>query len=352
MLKSLVRFLIFLVALGVIGYLAFNPLLSWLSSAAMNYTIERLQSPNLTLSNPSFSKVRFDFPKSVIWEDLSMTARVKPRDESGRVLKADLNAKKLILEARELLNGLFVIKADSLNVSQGYLSKGASSAYESIPEALQEGNAIIQLELHSGGFGGIKMQIREFAAEIKRFSEEARTEIPVQFTAKEIIRIRGRSYAVGLRVEQKGKIYSLVANRDDLDAVGRKILAKNQVLTRADIDIIANNPVRAPQLLRIKSRASNEAADACEKNPKVPEHAYRHVLWSYLLAKEFGPDFAKQVTDAHEAPAEEKERGETNQEIHHRRDLANNEIGRRYASLGYSEQEILSRVMTDPRIVR
>lgn len=352
MLKSLIRFLIFLAVVCGLGYLAFNPLLNLLSYKAMNYAIGRPESPNLTLSNPSFRKARFNFPKAVTWEDFGITEMVKPRDDSKRILKAELKAETLTLEAKEFFNGLFVIRAKGLRASQEYLIKGASPAYEETPEALQEGNAVIPLKLNITSLTGIKMQIRNFAAEIRRFSEEAKTAIPIQFSAKELLKIRGNSYAVGLQIEKKGETYCLVADRNDLEVIGGKILAKNQVLTPADIEIIANNPIRAPQLLRIKSKASNEAADAFAQNPKVPEHAYRHVLWSYLLAKEYGADFAKQVTDAHEASTDSEVRKDTSAEVHHKQDLANNEVGRKYATLGYRESDILGHVMTDPLIVR
>ena len=106
MLKSLIKFLIFLTVLCGIGYLAINPLLNWFSYKAMNYTIGLPQNPNLTLSNPSFKKARISFPDTVTWEDFAMTAAVVPPDDSGRMLKAVLNAETLTFEAKEFFNGL------------------------------------------------------------------------------------------------------------------------------------------------------------------------------------------------------------------------------------------------------
>ncbi|MBN1567765.1 MAG: hypothetical protein JXA73_07945 [Acidobacteria bacterium] len=352
MLKSFIRFLIFLAVLCGIGYLAFHPFLNWLSAKAMNYTVARLQSPNLVLSDPSFRDAGFIFPNTLVWKDFGMTARIKPRDASQRILRAKVKAETLVLEAEEFFSGLFVIHVKGLRVTQEYISKSASPAYEDSPEELQEGIATARFRLDMTGFSGIKMQIRNFAAEMKKFTEEAKTAIPVQLSAKEILKVRGNSYAVDLRIVKKGDAYHLVADRGDLEVIGRKILAKNQVLTQADIGIISNNPFRAPQLLRIRSKASNEAASAYTQNPKVPEHAYRHILWSYLLAKEYGPDFAKRVTDAHEVSSDEGGKEDSSIKAHHAQDLANNELGRRYAASGYGESDILKLAMTDPHVVR
>jgi hypothetical protein len=352
MIKSLIKFLIFLAVLCGIGYLAINPLLNWFSYKAMNYTIGRLQSPNLTLSNPSFKKARLSFPEAVTWEDFSIAATVVPRDDSGRVLKAVVNAETLTFEAKEFFNGLFVIIAKGLHTSQEYISKGASIAHEDAPVSLQEGEATVPLQLHITNLADIKMQIRNFAGEIKKFTEEARTTIPIEFSAKEIIKLKGNSFTVNLQIEKKGEAYCIVANKDDLSFIGGNIFPPKQTLTPADIEIIANNPLRAPQLLRIQSKASTEAANAYEQNPKVPEQAYRHVLWSYLLAKEYGADFAEEVTDAHEITEDVEEMNAPNAESNRRQDLNNNEVGRKYAALGYSESKILSFVMTDPQVIR
>ncbi len=78
----------------------------------------------------------------------------------------------------------------------------------------------------------------------------------------------------------------------------------------------------------------------------MPEDAYRHVLWSFLLTRTYGPEFARRVTDAHEI-------GDTgNTEADHRMDYNNNDIGRRYAAEGVQEAELLGRVRTDGRVVR
>jgi hypothetical protein len=352
MLKSLIKFLIFLAVLFGIGYLAINPLLKWFSYKAMHYTIGRLQSPNLTLSNPSFKKARIRFPEAVTWEDFTITATVVPTDDSGRVLKAMVNVEELTLEAKEFFNGLFVIIAKGLHTSHEYISKGASSVHEDSPVSLQEGEATVLLQLQITDLADIKMQIRNFAGEMKKLSEEARTTIPIEFSAKESIQLKGKSFTLGLQIEKKGEAYCIVANRHDLGFIGRNLFPPDQTLTPADIEIIANNPLRAPQLLRIQSNASTEAANAYEQNPKVPEQAYRHVLWNYYLAREYGADFAKEVTDAHEITEDAEERHDPKAELNRRQDLNNNEVGRKYAALGYSESKILSLVMTDPEVIR
>ncbi|WP_238314615.1 DUF6973 domain-containing protein, partial [Methylobacterium crusticola] len=81
----------------------------------------------------------------------------------------------------------------------------------------------------------------------------------------------------------------------------------------------------------IKDYAETTAHNAHAKDRTIPEDAYRHVLWSYLLTKEFGPAFASRVTDAHEQGPTGNTPKERKQDYH------NNAVGRRYAREGISQ---------------
>ena len=81
-------------------------------------------------------------------------------------------------------------------------------------------------------------------------------------------------------------------------------------------------------------------------NPLVPEGSYRHILWNYLLTRQFGAEFAKKVTDAHEIGDREGE-----SDAIHRVDFHNNAIGIRYALEGIPEAEVLPRVLSDRNVV-
>jgi hypothetical protein len=186
---------------------------------------------------------------------------------------------------------------------------------------------------------------------MKQFLAEGTTPISIEFSGEGIITIKGSPHAVRVWVEHRGENYRLVADRENLKPVSAKVLPKTEVPTSADIEIIAENPVKAPKLLKISSKATDTAASAHEQNPKVPETAYRHVLWSFLLTREYGPDFAKKVTDAHEFRNDPEKRNNPDAETQRFQDFTNNEVGRKYAALGYNESDILNHVMTDPNVI-
>lgn len=116
-------------------------------------------------------------------------------------------------------------------------------------------------------------------------------------------------------------------------------------LSNEEVAIIAHYPMRAPLIMRITSDAKESSRQARRRDPSVPEDAYRHVLWSFLLTQKFGETFAEQVTDAHETLP-------TNTAAERNMDFHNNRIGREYAKRGTSRDRILWLVRNDPHVVR
>ena len=136
---------------------------------------------------------------------------------------------------------------------------------------------------------------------------------------------------------------ALVLNKNDLRSVA---VYFDEPLYDTEVDVVSEHPFRASRLMEIRDKAQKESRRARKRDSSVPEDAYRHVLWSYLLTKEYGPEFAEKVTDAHELGASD------NTEADHRMDYNNNKIGRSYALRGEKESNLLDNVRTDPKVIR
>ena len=350
--KLLIKLLISFTVLSLISYAGINLLLEPVSQEAMRFAIENLHISNYTLSEPSFSNVRISSYNAITCEDLFLTATQNPQDVSKRTLVFSVKTRELTVEMAKLFDGLFVIHLKGLNISAEYLPKQESENTNDVPEAVREVSLAVPIRLNFMSVRTAAAQIRIFGSRLKEFSAEGKTPMPIELSGVGIITIKGAAHAVKFWVEHRSEDYRLVADRVDLKPVAEMILPKTDVPTPADIEMIAENPVKAPRLLKICSTASDTAANAHEQNPRVSEDAYRHVLWSFLLTREYGPDFAKEVTDAHELTDDPEEKNDPDAEAHHNRDLNNNEVGRKYAALGYSEAAILSHVMTDPTVLR
>jgi hypothetical protein len=129
------------------------------------------------------------------------------------------------------------------------------------------------------------------------------------------------------RAIDKAQVKELVA---ELRASGHL----DRRLTEAEIKVVSENPDKAIKIVEITEYAQRRAKEEYSKNPNVCQDSYRHILWSYMLTKEFGPVFAEELTTAHEI-------GSGNSPAETRKDLRNNAVGRRIAARGMSEDDIL-----------
>jgi hypothetical protein len=186
-----------------------------------------------------------------------------------------------------------------------------------------------------------KESIGVISQEILGFLKEGKTSIPFSIDGHIGFDVNRNQYQVKLQTEKSGDDTRLVLDSDNLESVLKGISSD---FTKDEIQVVASYPFRAPLLIELKDTARKTAKDAFDADEKVPEDAYRHIVWSYKLTKAFDADFAKLVTDAHEAGKFRNEKEEKE------KDLSNNSLGIAYAVKGIQESELLSKAMNDPEV--
>ncbi|WP_018968713.1 DUF6973 domain-containing protein [Rubritalea marina] len=130
--------------------------------------------------------------------------------------------------------------------------------------------------------------------------------------------------------------------REDLE----KLAAKSDVRLSSDtLDILSDFPLRVPFIMLITHDAKSSAATMRQGNKAYPEDAHRHITWSYHLTKEFGPAFAKRVTDSHETLD-----GNTPNE--RKMDYHNNAVARELVAEGVRAEQLSDIILNDPRVIR
>lgn len=117
-------------------------------------------------------------------------------------------------------------------------------------------------------------------------------------------------------------------------------------LNEAEQELLSRYPFRLPVLFAIQAYAENVSRLTAERIDQFPRDAYRHLVWSYLLAREYGAEFARLVTDAHEVG----ETGNTPEKT--AMDLHNNALGIELAVQGVPFQRLRGIAQSDPRVRR
>ena len=184
--------------------------------------------------------------------------------------------------------------------------------------------------------------IQDIIKQFQQILDNGNTKLNVALKGTLSLEYDGESKDVAIKTIRKDKMTYLQMEKESLlSIIGDSV----EDLTDAEVQVLADYPLRAAALLRIQKYAKNQAAKLAVQ-PNFPEDAYRHVLWNFLLTNEFDEMFAKEVTDAHEIGAE------SNSEFDHKMDYNNNALGRKYAKQGIKESDVQQRVLTDPNIIR
>lgn len=142
--------------------------------------------------------------------------------------------------------------------------------------------------------------------------------------------------------DHKG-VVQLEGNVDDLRAIAT-VIEPN--FTEADLRVTAKNLLKAPAMMSIRYKAELRAIRLNKRDPEIRYDVPRHIFWSYWLTRSFGPEFARQVTAAHETGDMRNSRAGS------ARDHLHNELGIEYAMQQLTEAQVEELVFKDPRVVR
>ncbi|MBT5876446.1 MAG: hypothetical protein HOH43_23685 [Candidatus Latescibacteria bacterium] len=350
---------LFILAILVLagGYFAANYILDSLTQEAI--TLARIQAANfgVRIDRAEYESLWISSPTSMTWNNLNVRFRID--GESAALTRPEeRQAMDRARAALPLERVAFEIKAQDITAGITNISAGTAilTATNFSISPVSSSMADMAGNLGSGSVVGrlfetemrVDMQdpVQSSKQMAQRFLDLARTgstDAYIRFDGTATMPVRGSMVEANIHTEEQAGRTVVVVNREDIARISQLFDDK---LTEPEIDIIAENPAKAPLLFSIKDRAETTARSAYAGDSSVPQDPYRHVLWSYLLTREFGPEFAKKVTDSHES-------GPTgNSRMERQQDYNNNEVGRRYAEQGVQESEILQLVRTDPTVMR
>ncbi|MFZ2948917.1 MAG: hypothetical protein WA003_05475 [Desulfuromonadaceae bacterium] len=325
------------------GIMLANFVLERASDKALEYLAAEGASRGVKVEFAKFENVGFKGVGAVRWSDF-VTVIDAPRYISiapgEQVL---LSIGEINLDLMRLFQGVAAITSFDIGLRVQRSPTSAENSDAQI-EGFDEGQLMVELPLNFTDKGNAAASIAEIPKRALQFLQEGNTQVPFDFRAKSTFKIGGAVVRADITTKERGGYYFLVMSPDDLRKIAAILKAD---FTEEEIRLVSLRPLLAPAIFKITNFARTQAAAAYAKDATVPEDAYRHVLWSFLLTREFGPEFAKQVTDAHEIGAIK-----FNTEADHRMDYNNNKVGRDYAKAGHAEGLILQMVRTDPGVVR
>lgn len=340
--KFFVIVLAFVVVLGACLFFAADYLLQKASTSALEFLSAEGKSRGITIDYARFGDVSWALD-ALTWSNVVavLNAPQYIALEPGEDMILNIGAIRLALP--KLAEGVAEVSASDISVRVEGVHTGGNAPGE-VSEGLRDGRLRVALPFEKAGKGRSAASLIDVPRSILTFLQEGKTTIPFDFQAKSVFKVGEETVEADITTAEDAGQYFLLMSPDDL----RRITALlKEDLTDSEIRLVSTHPLLAPALFKIRNRARTMSEAAYARDPRVPEDAYRHVLWSFLLTKQFGEELAKQATDAHEIGSIKR-----NTEAEHRMDYQNNMVGRDYARRGIAEDQILELVMTDTQVVR
>lgn len=342
--KFLFVALVFLALLGIGIFFAADYALEKASSTALEFLSAEGKAKGIDVDYAKFGDVGFSGLDALTWSNF-VAVLSAPRYialEPGEDMILTIGTIRLGLP--KLAEGVAEVTAQDISVRVEGGAPAAGTRTEEVQEGLRGGRFKATLPFGSDGKGPTAASLVDVPKSILTFLQEGKTTIPFDFRAKSVFKVGQSTVEADISTTQDGAYYFLTMSPDDLKRITTLL---KEDLTESEIRLVSTHPLLAPALLKIRNYARTQSESAYAKDPHVPEDAYRHVLWSFLLTKQFGEELAEQATDAHEIGAVKR-----NTEAEHKMDFQNNKVGRAYARAGHTEDRIFELVMTDPEVVR
>ncbi len=338
--RKMIFFLLFILFLLLIpATLRFSDNLIFNYSLKATQLFEKNQYfKGIKIQRLKFASAKLSSMDTITWQDISSQIIVDNKLFSGAPWVVHIESLDLIFS--DIIGKKFILIANGLSARQPPSQEGTLGEHLN---RIEKARLRVDFEFDLLRPNTAYSQISDLIKKISTLAHTGKTIVPIKFSGIGSFVIGTELVKAMIKSKQNSEgEYTLVVNKEFFKTIAWLMADK---LTDAEAALLSVNLVKVPKLLKIMNTAKKES-EKFKADDGIPEDAYRHVLWSYLLAEEYGPVFAKQITDAHE------QGDDTNTKAEHRMDYNNNEVGRSYALKQYKRHEILTYLLLDPNVIR
>jgi hypothetical protein len=345
--KNFFKIIIVLLAVFIVaGTLSYGILTSQIS-ALIYSAVEKARDKGVVLDNVTFNKVGISSFNSLSIRNISAEWAASEKQGFARNEKLFVYIDRVDLVLENYQQRALAIELVGLTVTS---ELNAIAAKNDIgKEDVQVDRFVIRTDLRSFDLREVAHQLDELSTEFMRCLKDGKINLPLELSGSVAFTYKGAKARGRILAEWDGKESVIYMEKEDIKALCRLV---NEKVWDEEVEVLYRHPLRVPKVIKIRDYASAVSSERVLQMPQVPQKVYRHVLWSYLLTREYGAKFAEALTTAHEARDDPDEVEQTPENvITHKMDLNNNRVGRRYAESGFSEESLLKHVADDPEII-
>ena len=295
----------------------------------------RLEQRGIVVDDFNYSSIQLNSFNSIVIQDIELEFHLNKKMYGKESFSARFNSASIVIRFADFNNPSFFFTFNNFSL---FIEPDENLDKKPFGK-LENGCVKSRIPLY---LKHPEESANEILTEIKTLFNENKTPLDLDIQVDVLLVIDEKEVKVSLYTEHKdGITYIKFNDKDILEASKRFDLD----LAEKEAEIISNYPSKVPTMIKITRDAKRLSEFEKGKDQSFPEDAYRHIYWSYHLARELGADLAKEITDAHETVP-----GNTPQE--RKMDYHNNDVGRKYACTNMSEEEIKNIVENSNEVIR
>jgi hypothetical protein len=334
MLRFMRNFLIVIIVLIVVAYFGSGYVFDASARKLLPHVFDRFEERGLKVVDYNFDSIRFTSFRTISVKDASANVILENGSAKNKY-SAVMYAEKVNVHIAHLLKPAARLSCENFQFKVEKAQEIPGTTFGRFDHGYIRFKDPIYLSSPREGLAKIMQDISGLFREQDVFPN-------AEIRALVTFNVKGKESRAFLYTAKEGDASTLRFEEKDI----RKMADTFELeLSDDEVAIIAQYPLRAPIVMRITSDAKETSENANKRNRTVPEDAYRHLLWSYLLTQKYGEAFAEKVTDAHEVLP-------TNTAAERSMDYHNNRVGRKYAKQGIKRERILWLAKNDRQVIR
>lgn len=333
--KTFIKTIIGLIAILIVIYFSANYILRELTVKVVAELKPKLEQKGIMIESFDYTNVRLISFNSIAINNTNLDFHLNKKMYGKESFHAQFSASSINVRFADFENPSFFFKLNDFSLYIEPDEENTNKPFGRLNNGFIHSRIPVYMK-------NPEESAREILNEIKLLFAESKTPMDIEMYMDVLLGIDDKETKVGLFTERyENWTYLRFDPEDILDAAQSIELD----LTEKEGEIIAHFPSKVPAMIKITRDAKRLSNYEKNLDGSFPEDAYRHVYWSYHLTREFGPELAKEITDAHEtAPGNTK-----NERL---MDFHNNEFGRKLATEALSETEIKNLVLKSKDVIR
>ena len=333
--KTLFRTFLFFAVLFSIIYFSGNYFLKKAAARAIIELQPRLEQKGIMIENFDYSTIRLTSYNSFALYNIDLDFHLTRKVFGRESFKAQFDAEKISVRFADYGNPSFFFTFHAFSLFIEPDEDAPRKPFGKLQDGFVQSRIPLLLE-------SPEASAREILAGVRTLFHENKTPLDLAIATDALLGIDDQEIKAHLYTVREDNQTKLRFEKEDILNAAAQFDVE---LAEEEAAIICEHPSKVPAMIKITRDAKRLSKREKANSSEFPEDAFRHLYWSYHLARQLGPDLAKEITDAHETIP-----GNTPQE--REMDYHNNAVGIDLARKSLSTDELMSLAQNSVEVIR